>query len=212
MTLNILDTQKMCTCGAFVNWERSGQRHCSPHVTIRDQNHFLVLCVLWAPLAGSVGCSPSCSDPGSWLILLSHPSSGLGRAACRLRILSLGVSVPRLCAPWGVLQGGRWSGSSGLLCHWLFPPLVSSFRLLAPWGVTHCHNALATVSPFPGSCPSFGAVTSSVPASSLGNPCRSSGVELVDSSPWLLGVSLPSSVYCVAYLCVCACSVVSNSL
>ena len=89
--------------------------------------------------------------------------------------------------------------------------LAVSFTAFVLWllgGMTHCHSALATVSPFPGTCPPFGAVTGSVPATSPGNPC---GIELVDSFPQLLGVSL-LPLYCVAYPWVYACSVVSDSL
>ena len=88
----------------------------------------------------------------------------------------------------------------------LSPALPPSFCPLAPRGATHCHSALATVSPIPGSCPPFGAVLGSVPASSLGNLC---GVELVDSSPQLLGVNLPSSsLLCCLSMCVCVLSCV----
>ena len=40
VALNTLDARKVCAGGAFVNRERRVQRHRSPHMTTRDQNHF----------------------------------------------------------------------------------------------------------------------------------------------------------------------------
>lgn len=65
VALNILDARKVCAGGAFVNRERMVQRHCPPHVTTRDHNHFW-LCVFCGLLWLAVwGAHPLALTPGA---------------------------------------------------------------------------------------------------------------------------------------------------